>query len=193
MTNETINLKGILVIVFLIALAGFSRIIPHIPNFTAIGAMAIFGSAHFSKKYLAILVPVLSIWFSDLFINNFIYETSTHFVWFQSFQFYTILPMVLISFLGFYLFKKYTVSRITIAAILASVIFFLVSNFGTWLSSFSLFPKTLGGLYATYVVGLPFALNTLAGNLFYSLILFGIYHVLTYQFPHLKLIRVRNN
>ena len=76
MTNETINLKGILVIVFLIALAGFSRIIPHIPNFTAIGAMAIFGSAHFSKKYLAILVPVLSIWFSDLFINNFISKSA---------------------------------------------------------------------------------------------------------------------
>ena len=57
-------------IIALILFASFSRIIPHMPNFTPIGAMALFGGAYLKNKSHAFLIPVLSLWISDLVINN---------------------------------------------------------------------------------------------------------------------------
>ncbi len=61
-----------LAVILLILIASFSRIIPHMPNFTPIGAMALFGGAYFKNKYHAFIIPILSLWISDLVINNFI-------------------------------------------------------------------------------------------------------------------------
>ena len=49
------------VIISLILVASFSRIIPHIPNFTPIGAMALFGGAYLKNKYHAFLIPLISL------------------------------------------------------------------------------------------------------------------------------------
>ena len=186
------NNKGFILILTLVLVAAFSRLIPHAPNFTAVGAMALFGAAHFTKKYLAFVVPIAAMWFSDLFINNFVYASES-FVWFQSFQLYTIIPMVLIVLAGLFLFKnKVTPSNVLGGSVLATIIFFLVSNFGTWISPYSLFPNTFGGLVSTYVAGLPFALNTLAGDMFFSLALFGSFFLFTTKFPSFKLAKVKS-
>ena len=50
---KKINLTYIGVIA-LILFTSFTRIIPHMPNFTPIGAMALFGGAYLSNKYYAI-------------------------------------------------------------------------------------------------------------------------------------------
>jgi len=70
------------VIISLILFASFSRIIPHMPNFTPIGAMALFGGAYLKNKYHAILIPIISLWISDLVINNFIFSFYSDFTWF---------------------------------------------------------------------------------------------------------------
>ena len=56
MNSNKISLKTI-TLVGLIILAAFSRIIPHMPNFSPLGAIGVFGVAHFSKKWLGILIP----------------------------------------------------------------------------------------------------------------------------------------
>ena len=56
----------------------------------------------------------------------------------------------------------------------ASVIFFVLSNLGVWLSEQG-YPLTMGGLVACYTMALPFFQNTLIGDLFYALVLFLIY------------------
>ncbi len=49
MTTNKINLRtGILIVIIL--LAAFSRLIPHMPNFSPLGAIGLFGAAHFTKK-----------------------------------------------------------------------------------------------------------------------------------------------
>ena len=70
---KKINLTYIGVI-SLILFASFTRLIPHMPNFTPIGAMALFGGAYLSNKYYAFIIPILSLWLSDLIINNFIFD-----------------------------------------------------------------------------------------------------------------------
>lgn len=186
------NNKGFILITTLVLIAAFSRLIPHLPNFTAVGAMALFGAAHFNKKYLAFFVPIAAMWLSDLFINNMIYTSET-FVWFQSFQLFTIIPMALIVLAGLFVFNnKVTPSKVLTGSIVATIIFFLVSNFGTWMSPYSLFPDTFAGLVSTYVAGLPFALNGLAGDLFFSLALFGTYFLFTTKFPSFKLSKVKS-
>ena len=47
------------------------------PNFTPIGAMALFGGAYLNNKYHAFLIPIASLWISDLVLNNFIYNFYT--------------------------------------------------------------------------------------------------------------------
>ena len=52
----------------IIGLAVLARIIPHVPNFTPIAAMALFGGAYLNRRY-AILVPLVAMVFSDIFIG----------------------------------------------------------------------------------------------------------------------------
>ena len=69
MKKLNFNIAVMAVIIFL---AGVSRILPHPPNFSPILAIALFGAAHFSKKWQAVFIPILAVWLSDLFINNFV-------------------------------------------------------------------------------------------------------------------------
>jgi hypothetical protein len=62
--------------------------------------------------------------------------------------------------------------------------FFLLSNFHVWLGS-TMYPQTLTGLLACYVAAIPFGLNMLAGNLFYSGVLFGGGEMLGKRWPAL--------
>jgi hypothetical protein len=57
----------------LILIAAFGRIIPHPNNMSTIAAMGLLGSAYFSRKWMALLIPFLASWLSDLFFNNLIY------------------------------------------------------------------------------------------------------------------------
>ena len=72
MIEQKINLR-FTVLTALILLCTFSRIIPHMPNFSPLGAVGLFGAAYFAKKWQAFLIPILATWLSDLFINNVIY------------------------------------------------------------------------------------------------------------------------
>ena len=79
MNKLNLNLLSILALIFL---AAFSRIIPHMPNFTPVGAIALFGGAYFTNKYHAFLVPIFSLWISDLIINNFLFSFYSGFTFF---------------------------------------------------------------------------------------------------------------
>jgi hypothetical protein len=71
------------VLTALILLCAFSRIFPHMPNFSPLGAICLFGAAYFTKKWQAFFIPITATWLSDLFINNVIYaEYYPKFTWF---------------------------------------------------------------------------------------------------------------
>ena len=167
--------KNILLIVALIVIGILGRIIPHPPNFTPIFAIALLASHVFKNKWIVILTPLMAMWISDLVINNYLYAGyydsllifSSSFLWVYG-------PIIFIALLGTVLIKKVKMSNIALSSISGSLIFFLVTNFGVWISG-TMFPKSLFGLIECYTFALPFFGNALVGDLVYCTILFTSY------------------
>lgn len=189
--NKKIDLRfGI--VALMIVLAALSRLLPHPPNFTPIGGIALFGAAYFSRKYLAFLIPIAALWISDLLLNNVIlprqfpeYYDGT-FAWGISPWIYGSFALIVL--LGFGLLKQIKIPRLIGGSVLASILFFLITNFGVWASG-TAYPMTFDGLMACYTAAIPFFWNTLAGDLFYVGVLFGGYALVQKRFFTQELVR----
>jgi hypothetical protein len=75
----------------------------------------------------------------------------------------------------------------------ASVLFYLITNFGVWIDPVSAYPKNFDGLVQSYIAAIPFFRNTLTGDLVYTGVLFGVYELSFYlakRFLSNKLIRL---
>ena len=169
------------IITLLIFMAAATRLLPHPPNLTAIGSMALFGGAYFGKKYLAILIPFLALFLSNLVLDNIVYaQYYDGFVLFSPNSLWVYGSILLIALLGMGLLKKVTMPKVLVGALSATAIFFLLTNFGAWLSN-PIYTKDLSGLLQSYFAGLPFLTNSLIGNLVFSTALFGIYHFATHR------------
>ena len=141
------------------------RILPHLPNFTPVGAIALFGGVYLRKRF-ALVLPVLALFFSDWLIG-----------------FYKPLLMIAVygSFLlavqfGFWLKKHKRWYTIGVSAIVSAVLFYLITNFAFWAFT-SWYGKTFSGLILCYTAAIPFFRNTLMGNLFYVPLFFGTYEI----------------
>ncbi|MDD4429855.1 MAG: hypothetical protein PHF61_00380 [Bacteroidales bacterium] len=173
--------------VFLIILmTTFSRLIPHPVNFAPIGAISLFGAAYFSRKSLALLVPVLSMWLSDLVINNIVYsQYFDGFVWFYQGFYWTYLSFPLIGVVGLVLLKRVKTHTVFVGSLIASMVFYLVSNFGVWVSG-TMYTKDFSGLITCYIAAIPFFKNTVLGDFVYCAVLFGGYEFVRSKIPVLR-------
>lgn len=164
------------VIFFAIFALAMTRILPHPPNFTAVGAAAIFGGAVFSKSWKAILVPLVALFLSNVIINNTVYSA-----YYEGFSLLSLgslwiyAAIILMSVLAHVAIKSFNITSIAGVTVGGTVLFFLLTNFGAWLGS-PLYPQTLDGLVAAYVAGLPFVLNSLIANVVFVSVLFGAYY-----------------
>jgi hypothetical protein len=145
--------------------------IPHIWNFTAVGALAIFSGAQFTDKRLALAMPLAAMAISDLFIGN----------GFDAVVYSGFIAMVVC---GMLISKRQNISKFFLGNITGAVIFFLITNFALFYPV-SMYPHNLAGIIASYVAGLPFLNNMLAGNLIYGTVLFGSFYLLQQRFPSL--------
>lgn len=155
MLNPRVN-----TLVMMIGAAAATRLIPHPPNMTSVAALALFGGAYFSQRWVAFAVPLSALLSSDLILGFYPHMEITY------------VGFALIVAIGLRLQQRRTVPRIAGAALMSALVFFFVSNFGVWAFD-SLYPKTYGGLIACYVAAIPFFRNSLLGDLFYCAILFG--------------------
>jgi len=171
----------------LVLLAAFSRIVPHLPNFSPLNAIALFAAAYFARQYQAFLVPLAATWLSDLFLNNVTYaQPGQSFLWFYPGFYWQYLAYALIVLWGIYLLRgRANFLRTVVGVLGGGVIFFLVSNFGVWISG-SLYPQNLDGLIACYIAALPFYRGTLAGDVVFSTLLFGGFQALQHYLPALQ-------
>ncbi len=167
-------------IVAMILAAAATRLIPHPPNMTAVFAIALFGGAYLERRWLALLVPLAAMLLSDLALSLTVYS-AYGFVWSPA----TYVCLVLTVGLGTLIRARVSVGRVTLAAVFAGAMFFLVSNFSVWLGS-TRYPQNLSGLLLCYLAGLPFALNTVAGNLLYCGVLFGGLKLFQHSWPSLR-------
>lgn len=178
--------KRILLITGLLLLAAISRMIPHPFNFAPIGAMSLFGAAYFSNKRLAFILPLLAFFVSDLLVNNILYaDYYSSFVLISPGFYWTYGAMIAIVVAGIFILKKVNFKRVIGGALSASVLFFIISNFGVWIST-PTYDLTLSGFIACYVAAIPFFHMTVLGDLFYCGVLFGLFEFAKYKVPELK-------
>lgn len=161
--------------------AAAMRLVPHPPNVTPIAAMALFGGVHFTDKKTAFLIPLAAMYLSDLVLGFFVYD----FGWFHGFMPFVYISFMMTVCLGFLVRRRLTPLMVGGSALAGSVLFFIVTNFGVWLIG-DLYPKTLTGLLSCYVAAIPFLRNTLAGNVGYTLVLFGSFALAQRYLPVLR-------
>jgi hypothetical protein len=157
-----------------IVAAAALRLVPHPPNFTPIGAMALFSGAYLGRRgAIALAAPLGALFLSDLVLGFYRGMPTVYF------------SVALIVLIGWLALKRVSLFRVGGAALASSVLFFLLTNFGMWLSS-GFYPLTLAGLEECYVAAIPCVQNTVAGDLFYSAVLFGGFALLERALPALR-------
>ena len=151
----------IVVGLLLVALLVFSRLTAHLWNLTAVGGVALFAGAFFSKKSYAFLVVFTGLFISDLFLGFHDQMMAVYFSY------------ALMSALGFLLTLKSSRGPIFLLSVTGSVLFFLITNFSVWYGGF-MYPPTANGLMQSYIMGLPFFRNQFAADIVSALILFEL-------------------
>ncbi|MFH1522345.1 MAG: DUF6580 family putative transport protein [Patescibacteria group bacterium] len=156
----------ILISLVLITLGVICRLLPHAWNFTPIMAIALFAGVYLGRNY-ALILPVAAMLIGDLFIG--FYDWKLMIIVYACFA--------IVGLAGVFIKKYKSASTILAASIIASVIFFLATNWAVWQFS-PWYAKTWAGLLECYTLALPFFRNTLLGNVFYSGVLFGVYEMI---------------
>jgi hypothetical protein len=179
MKYKSINPRFIIVFSVILT-AALIRLLPHWPNFTPIAAMALFAGTYLDRKQYAFALPIAAMFISDLVIGL-----------------HANIPAVYLSFvitvlIGMTIRNKVNVGSVMLASVSSSVIFFLITNFSSWLASPS-YPQTMLGLAECYLAGLmffrdttyglSFFMNDLIGNLFFSAMFYGAFYLAQMRFP----------
>ena len=144
----------------MIVMAVATRLFPHPPNVAPITGIALFAGQRFGDKRLAFIIPILCMLISDLFLG------------FHSTMPFVYLAFICISFLGIYSKNIHNSTILT-----SSTLFFVVTNFGVWLLGY---PNTMAGLISCYTLAIPFFINTILGDLFFT-------HTLNYSFNKIEM------
>jgi len=100
----------------LLIIGVLSRLIFHVPNFTPVLAIALFGGVYLKKKQ-AVILPVLILALSDL---SFEYHNTVVFTWGS---------IILISLFGVWLRNHKKLSTITLTSIVSAFCFFSHNEF----------------------------------------------------------------
>ena len=146
-----LNKVEIRVVFGLVVVALLTRLLPHPPNFAPITSIALFTGFHFVNKRLALFIPLICMFLTDLILGV------------HSLMPIIYLSFVLISMIGL---KAKSLSLGTVLS--ASSLFFIVSNLGVW---YFYYPLTWAGLSSCFILAIPFFINALMGDLFYTSVL----------------------
>lgn len=173
------------VVVTAVLLAALSRLIPHPPNFAPITALALFGAATLTDRRLALLIPVLALFVSDLGIEG-LHRMGLMASWgIYPGMWVTYTAFLLVTLIGLLLRRHRTAPAISGATLAGSVVFYTVTNFGVWAGG-NLYPHTAEGLLACYTAAIPFFQNTLLGDAVYGTALFGGFALAERGWPVLR-------
>ena len=154
------------------------RLLPHIPNFTPLGAFALFVGVFVARKHWwGLLLPLFAMFLSDLFIG--FYDFKLMAVVYGSFLIYGVIGKVLGNLVSNPETKFPSTpgaGMVFLGSVGGAVVFYLTTNFAVWLFS-TWYPHTVSGLLLSYTLALPFFKYTLLGDLFFTGVLFGVYEL----------------
>jgi hypothetical protein len=152
----------------LTVLGAVARLLPHPPNFAPVGATSLFAGARL-PRWQAYLIPLALMAVTDPILSP-LYGFKPY----TKYLVFSYLSFLVAVWLGRWLRNTESVSRIAAVTVANSIQFFLITNFGSWLW-FEGYPKTATGLVSCYRAAIPFFGWTLASDVLYTAILFGLY------------------
>jgi hypothetical protein len=152
----------------LTVLGAIVRLLPHPPNFAPVGATSLFAGARL-PVWQAYLVPLALMAITDPIVASF-YHVSAY----SPYQIFVYTSFLIAVWLGRRLRGTESFLKIGAVSIVSSMQFFLITNFGSWLW-FEGYPKTAAGLANCYNAAIPFFGRTLASDLVFTAILFGLH------------------
>ena len=132
-------------------------------NFAPVGALSLFAGARL-RSWQAYLLPLALMAITDPILGG--YSWNTPFVY-GSF--------LITVWIGSKLRQTENPLWIGTGAVAGSLQFFLITNLGAWLASPQLYSRSLAGLVNCYIAGIPFYGRTLASDIFYAGVLFGLH------------------
>jgi len=168
LTGRAINSRNVaadvLIVASLVGLDVAARLLPHAPDFTPVAASALFAASMLSVRALALVVPIIGLMLGDAVLG------------FYDFRIMVIVYAMLALPAGVaFLPRRLRRSRLIVPLLLSSSpLFFLATNFAVWAFS-PMYPPNAAGLLDCYIAALPFLRNMFAGDLFWGLVLFGLY------------------
>lgn len=151
----------ILIAVLLTTLIIASRLTAHIWNMTAVGGIALFAGAFFTRRYMSFAVLAFGMIISDLIIG------------FHDLMWVVYFSYALIALLGFLLSLNSSRVKIISLALVGGILFFLITNFAVWWQG-AMYPQTFSGLMESYRMGLPFFRSQILADIVSAFILFEL-------------------
>ncbi|WP_223670408.1 DUF6580 family putative transport protein [Kangiella shandongensis] len=167
-----IQVKTLSLIAMIVAI-GLYRLFPHPFNVTPVMAMGLFAGTYFDKRWMAFVIPLVSMFIADIFLG------------FHNTLLFVYGAIVLAVSIGFLLRRSVSPLKVIAASVAGSVIFFTVSNFGVWLVN-DYYPPTWEGLMTCYTMAIPFFQRTLLGDLLFNGVLFVSYWYFAKSYRALK-------
>lgn len=138
-----------LITLLIMACGIFSRLIPHLPNFSPEIVFALYLGTK-NSKIMTLLTILVMATLSDVLL-------SWQHAWaaFGKWTFFTYSALLIIGMVG-RVIKKYGYGNpFFMMGGVSTLFYWLWTNFGTWLIS-DLYPHTLSGFLECYIFGLPF-------------------------------------
>jgi hypothetical protein len=186
-----LNKEIVIALIIMIVTSALYRVLPGRPfGFAPQIAIALFSGSLFVKnKQFAFLLPLISMFLSDLMYQVLYVNHLSSIQGFYDGQLENYLLIAATAIFGFGL-QTNNVSKFVGNFIAAPTVFFLVSNFMVW-ASFGGYqrPMTASGLMQTMVDGLPFYGYSVAGTFVFGAIMFGGFKLVQ---PRLKAIKVKS-
>lgn len=146
----------------MVVLGACTRLVPHPWNFTPMMVVGLFAGSHARKVSTGVLATLFALALSDAVLG------------FYSGFWYVYAAALIPVFLGKLIRDRSGAGVIAAAAFASSLSFFLVTNFMVGATG-NLYPHTIGGLSACFLVGIPFYRNQILGDAFYTAAIFGGY------------------
>ena len=186
-----LNKEIVIALIIMIVTSALYRVLPGRPfGFAPQIAIALFSGSLFVKnKHFAFLLPLVSMFLSDLMYQILYVNFLSPIQGFYDGQWQNYLLISALAIFGFGL-QTNRVSKFVGNFIAAPTVYFLVSNFMVW-ASFGGYqrPLTASGLMQTMIDGLPFYGYSVAGTFVFAAVIFGGFKLIQ---PTLKAIKVRS-
>ncbi len=191
MSIQKINPRFAVLVLFMVAAAAlrlastFSTGWSPLEVLTPIGAMALFGGAHFGGNWKPFAFPLLTLFISDLVLSFTIHSNYRSGLLYQGWI-WTYGAFALMAVAGKLIIKTVNIKNFLAGAIVITVIHWLVSDIGGCLVQ-----NDSAGMLTVYlqrlVSAIPYEWKFLLGTLIFGGIMFGAFEWMGRRYPQLRL------